>query len=169
MTTQDKQVEIIDSDEKKVPFIGKHCAIFREMNGWNQDVLGEKLNVSQQTISKYENSSELPLYIVQKLAKVFEVNIYYLTEAKENELRSIYQTTANGNSNNVLWSHTVNVNPTDAVLGPAKYYQEQIDKYVKLYTNSLKKISELETKQKQLELEKDDLLRRINQLNKNVS
>ncbi|MCD8031090.1 MAG: helix-turn-helix domain-containing protein [Bacteroides sp.] len=170
MTTKNNQVEIIDSGEGKVPFIGRHCAIFREMNGWNQDVLAEKLNVSQQAVSKYENARELPLHIVRKIAEIFGVNIYYLTKAKENELKSVYQNNAYDHSfnqsSNVLWSTTVNVNPTDAVLAPAKYYQGQIDKYVKLYTNSLSRISELEIRQREFDLEKEELLRTIEELRK---
>lgn len=59
----------------------------------SQEVLAEKLDVSQQTISKYENNRRLPdLNMIIKLADYFHVSIDYLLERVEQETTGVKTT-----------------------------------------------------------------------------
>ena len=54
----------------------------RKQKGWSQEEVGEKINVSRQTISKYESGLSTPeMDKLIELAKVFEISS--LLTAKE--------------------------------------------------------------------------------------
>ena len=64
----------------------------RKQKGWSQEEVGEKINVSRQTISKYESGLSTPeMDKLIDLAKVFEISIdvsrwrkkYYNTRGKK--------------------------------------------------------------------------------------
>lgn len=51
----------------------------RKSNGWSQDELAEKMNVSRQSISKWESAAAIPdINRILELAKLFEVTTDYL-------------------------------------------------------------------------------------------
>lgn len=69
----------------------------RKQKGWSQEELGEQINVSRQTISKYESGLSTPeMEKLIELAKVFEVSIDNLVgEEKE----TVIEKTKNKNKN----------------------------------------------------------------------
>jgi transcriptional regulator with XRE-family HTH domain len=71
-------MEIID--------VGKRVAMLRKAKGWSQLELAEKLNVSDKTVSKWENGGMPGIDLFPKMAKLFGVSIDYLmTGDKEAE------------------------------------------------------------------------------------
>ena len=55
----------------------------RKKNGWSQEELAEKMNVSRQTISKWENGTAMPdLKKLTDLASLFDVSMDELLGTK---------------------------------------------------------------------------------------
>jgi len=66
--------------------IGKTIAELRKQYGWTQMELAKKLNVSDKTISKWENEGGFPeITQLPSLAKIFNVSIDYLMSGKTND------------------------------------------------------------------------------------
>lgn len=72
--------------------IGKRIAVLRKKKGLSQAELAEMLNVSDKTVSKWENGGMPGIDLLPKLAKTFNVTIDYLmlgdtgTQANEEEI-----------------------------------------------------------------------------------
>ena len=50
--------------------------LLRKSNGWSQEELAEKMNVSRQSVSKWETDSAIPdIEKLKLLAEIFEVSI----------------------------------------------------------------------------------------------
>ena len=61
----------------------------RKKNGWSQEELADKMNISRQAVSKWERNLSFPdISSIPKLAEIFEVSVDELiqvkTEIKEN-------------------------------------------------------------------------------------
>ena len=66
--------------------VGKNIAALRKEKGWTQAQLGERLGVSNQAISKWEQGMNLPdVMLLPTIAKVFGVTIDRLFEEIEAE------------------------------------------------------------------------------------
>ncbi|TPR21472.1 XRE family transcriptional regulator [Apilactobacillus timberlakei] len=64
--------------------IGNQINKLRKKMGWSQPQLGEKLNVSRQTISNWENGVKTPrMGALQQLSDLFHVSIGYITDGNE--------------------------------------------------------------------------------------
>lgn len=51
----------------------------RKKNGWSQEELAEKLNVSRQSVSKWESAASIPdINKILELSKIFGVTTDYL-------------------------------------------------------------------------------------------
>lgn len=99
---------------------GANVRRWREWRGVNQDVLAEKIGVSQATFSGYEKRDKLEVEILGKIANALDVPVEAITELEE------------GSAINIINAHDnqsiVNYNPT---FNP-------IDKIVELYDKLLK-------------------------------
>ena len=58
--------------------VGKRIAELRKNKGWSQMELAEQLNVSDKTVSKWENGGLPGIDLFPKLSKIFNVSIDYL-------------------------------------------------------------------------------------------
>ena len=63
--------------------VGQRITKLRKENGWSQMMLAEKLNVSDKTVSKWENGGMPGIDLFPKLAQLFNVSIDYLMTGKE--------------------------------------------------------------------------------------
>ena len=75
--------------------INKRIFELRKERGWSQDQLAEKVNVSRQSISKWESAQALPeIEKVIELSKIFQVTTDYLLldQADEKEARPKWTT-----------------------------------------------------------------------------
>lgn len=62
-------------------------AMLRKQNGWSQEELAEKMNVSRQSVSKWESAASIPdLTRVVQLAEIFDVTTDYLLKDDKEEL-----------------------------------------------------------------------------------
>ena len=56
----------------------------RKRNGWSQEELAEKLNVSRQSVSKWEGAQSIPdLNRIIRMAEIFQVSTDYLLKETE--------------------------------------------------------------------------------------
>lgn len=63
--------------------VGQRIAKLRKERGWSQMGLAEKLNVSDKTVSKWENGGMPGIDLFPKMAILFNVSIDYLMTGKE--------------------------------------------------------------------------------------
>ena len=80
---------------------GNHGANVRRWREWrniNQDVLAEKIGVSQATLSGYEKKEKLEQDILQKLAKALDIPVEAITEIDNGSAINIISGTWNDNS-----------------------------------------------------------------------
>lgn len=60
--------------------IGEKIKELRKVNGYSQELIAEKIAVSRQIISKWENDLNIPsTNNLIKLANLFDVDIYFIT------------------------------------------------------------------------------------------
>lgn len=70
---------------------GENLARLRKSNGISQEKLAEELNLTRQTISKWElNQSTPDIHYILKLSELFEVSTDYLLKGEENDFRQTY-------------------------------------------------------------------------------
>ena len=61
--------------------LGERLLQLRKKNYYTQQMLGQKLNISAQAISKWENDlSEPDLAMLRKLAELYEISLYDLSD-----------------------------------------------------------------------------------------
>ena len=63
--------------------VGQRIAKLRKDNGWSQLELAQKLNVSDKTVSKWENGGMPGIDLFPQIAKLFNVSIDYLITGNE--------------------------------------------------------------------------------------
>ena len=68
--------------------IGNFLAVLRKEQGYTQESLGEKLGVSNKTISRWENGNYLPpVEMLQALSSLYKVSINELLSGERIKLR----------------------------------------------------------------------------------
>lgn len=69
--------------------IGEKITAIRKEKNMTQEDLANKLNVSRQTISKWENDTSLPdVYNLQELSKILNVSVDELLDKTQKEIKS---------------------------------------------------------------------------------
>ena len=59
----------------------------RKRNGWSQEELAEKLNVSRQSVSKWESAGSIPdISKIIEMSRIFEVSTDYLLKDDSSEV-----------------------------------------------------------------------------------
>ncbi len=73
--------------------IGNRISRLRKEKGMSQEVLAEKLGVSPQAVSKWENDQSCPdISLLPQLAKLLEITVDELLTGNSNEVRMVPQT-----------------------------------------------------------------------------
>lgn len=107
---------------------GKILKSLRTRKGMTQSELGEKLNISKVSISKYENGNQFPdTDTLQKIADVFSVSTDYLL-GRESEKYNIPENLAFDNLAGLTEEDLNKVNDYIAII---KRHREEIDKIEK--------------------------------------
>lgn len=101
---------------------GANVRRWREWRGINQDVLADKIGVSQATLCGYEKKEKLEKDVLEKLAKALDIPIEAITEVNNESPINIFSGTWNDNA--VAQNYQPTFNP--------------IDKIVELYERMLK-------------------------------
>lgn len=70
--------------------LGNRIREYRNKNGWNQDELAERMYVSRQTISNWENDKSYPdIQSLLSLSNLFEVSLDQLVKGDIEEMKTI--------------------------------------------------------------------------------
>lgn len=115
---------------------GTKIRILREKKNWGQDVLAEKLGISQPAVSKLESGQiKLSWETAEKLANIFEVDPEYFFDSKVNNYIS------NNDKVNQLYNSTYNDNEIDFI---KELYASQIKAKDMLLEERHERIMELQ-------------------------
>ena len=69
---------------------GANLKRWREWRGIKQEVLADKIGVSQATLSGYEKKDELEPEVLEKVTKALDIPIEAITELNEGSILSIF-------------------------------------------------------------------------------
>ena len=130
---------------------GTKIRLLREKKGWGQEVLAEKLNVTQPAISKLESDqTKLSWDHALKLAELFEVDPEYFFDSKVNNYIS------NNDKVNQLYNSDYNDNNIEFIKG---LYEAQIKSKDQLLEERYDRIVELKKQVEDLKAELASLKR----------
>jgi transcriptional regulator with XRE-family HTH domain len=105
--------------------IGRKISRIRELKGMKQDALAAELGISQQAISKIEQSEKLEGETLEKVAKVLGISPNAIESFSEEAAINYFNTFHDNSANNgAFYAHNFTFNP--------------IDKLVELYERLLK-------------------------------
>jgi transcriptional regulator with XRE-family HTH domain len=121
--------------------IGRKIGRIRELRGIKQEYLASELGISQQSISKIEQSETVEEDKLQQIAQVLGVTAEAIKNFSEEAVINIISSTLHDNAGSVNNNCTLNFNPMDKLL-------EVIEENKKLYERLL-----------QAEKEKNELLK----------
>lgn len=93
---------------------GANVRRWREWRGINQDVLADKIGVSQATLSGYEKKEKLEQEILVKIAKALDIPVEALTELGQDATINIISSTLHDNAGSVIYNPTFN--PIDKIV-----------------------------------------------------
>ncbi len=109
--------------------LGRKISRIRELRGMKQDALAAELGISQQAVSKLEQSEEIEDSTLEKVAKVLGVSAEAIKEYSDEAVFNIISNTFNNTSsdNSTLIASSLNYQPTF----------NTVDKIVELYERLL--------------------------------
>lgn len=120
------------STRPPVKHLGKKIGRIREMLGMKQETLAEKMGISQQSVSKLEQSETLEEATLERVAKALGVNSESIKNfSDESVLNIITNTFTDFKDNAVGMNYQCTFNPIDK-------WVEAIDENKKLYEALLK-------------------------------
>lgn len=71
--------------------LGDKISVLRRQHGWSQEALAEKLNISRQSISKWESNASVPdLDKIIRLSEIFQISTDYLLKEDVSEMTMNY-------------------------------------------------------------------------------
>lgn len=94
---------------------GANVRRWREWRGINQDVLAEKIGVSQATLCGYEKKEKLERDVLEKLAKALDIPIEAITELEQGTAINIISSTFHDSSIASMMYCQPTFNPIDKV------------------------------------------------------
>jgi transcriptional regulator with XRE-family HTH domain len=123
--------------------IGRKISRIRELRGMKQEVLAEALNISQQAVSKIEQSSEIEDDKLEEIAKVLGVTKEGIENFSEENVLNIISNTFTSNDSSTINAINVqpNFNPLDKLINS---YEENKKLYERLLQAEQDKIKYLE-------------------------
>ena len=101
---------------------GRNVKRLREIMGIKQEVLADRLRVSQQTISRLESQEELDNEILNKIAKVLKIPVDAIKSYNDEMAVNIISNTFNEQS----VAYQYNANPINKIM---QLYEEKIKLY----------------------------------------
>lgn len=99
----------------------------RKKNGWSQEELGQRLNVSRQSVSKWESMTSIPdLEKIIKMSEIFGVTTDFLLK-EEMEMEKITEMDITGR-NEIMQEEGISVPIRNMTLDEVNTYLEMIEK-----------------------------------------
>ena len=93
---------------------GANVKRWREWRNINQDVLAEKIGVSQATLSGYEKRDKLEPEILEKVANALDIPVEAITELNDGTSINIFSGTWKDNA--YASGYIANINPLEKVI-----------------------------------------------------
>ena len=115
------------------PNIGRKIGRIRELRGIKQETLAEELGVSQQTVSRMEQSEMVEKEVLEKVAKILGVSPDAIKNFSEEAVINYFNTFNDNNSNN----GTVGSNYHHCTFNPLDKMMELLEENKKLYERLL--------------------------------
>lgn len=104
--------------------IGRKISRIRELRGIKQEVMASELGVSQQTVSRMEQSEVVEDEILEKVAKILGVPIDAIKNFSEEAVINIISSTLHNTSGLVNYNPTFTFNPIEKIV---ELYDEKVD------------------------------------------
>jgi transcriptional regulator with XRE-family HTH domain len=122
--------------------IGRKVARLRELRGIKQETLAEQLGISQQAVSKLEQSEDIEDTTLDRLAKALGFTSDAIKNFSEESILYNIQNNYEGATNNVVQQYQCTFNPLDEYRNEVKENKRLSEENKKLYESLLKEKDE---------------------------
>lgn len=123
--------------------LGRKVSRLRELRGMKQETLALELGVSQQTISKLEQSPEIEEPTLEKIAAALGLSTESVKNFSEDSIFNIIGNTVTNNDNGALFNYFPTFNPIDKLL---EAMEENKKLYERLLDSEKEKVEILKNK-----------------------
>ncbi|MFN0293422.1 helix-turn-helix domain-containing protein [Pedobacter helvus] len=96
--------------------LGRKISRIRELRGMKQDALASELGISQQAVSKLEQSEEIEDSTLEKVAKVLEMTVDAIKNFSDEAIANYFNTFNKEVSHSFNAYHDCNFNPLDKLM-----------------------------------------------------
>lgn len=131
------------STSTKSNHIGHKISRIRELRGLKQEALAFELKVSQQTVSKIEQSETVEEQILEQIAQILGVPVEGIKNFSEEAVFNIIANTFNNESVAYVENYKCNFNPLDKLI---EAFEENRKLYERLLQSEREKVELLKGK-----------------------
>lgn len=124
--------------------LGRKITRLRELRGMKQDALATELGISQQAVSKLEQSEDIENSTLEKIAKILGVNSEGIKNFSEEAVFNIIGNTVNNHDNGAFFNYYPTFNPVDKLIQALEANREL---YERLLASEREKLEILRKKQ----------------------
>lgn len=126
------------------PHIGRKIGRIRELRGMKQETLAVELGISQQAVSKIEQSEKIEEELLNQVAKILGVTAEAITSFTEEAVVNYFNTFNDNSTNNgAVYAFNSTFNPLDKLL---QTLEENKKLYERLLQSEREKLELLKTK-----------------------
>ena len=125
------------STSTKPNHIGHKISRIRELRGLKQEALAFELKVSQQTVSKIEQSETVEEQILEQIAQILGVPVEGIKNFSEEAVFNIIGNTVTNHDNGSLFNYYPTFNPIDKLI---ELFEENKKLYERLLQSEREKI-----------------------------
>lgn len=123
--------------------IGRKISRIRELRGMKQEVLAEALNISQQAISKIEQSPDIEDDKLEQIAKALGVTKEGIENFSEEAVFNIIGNTVTNHDNGSLFNYYPTFNPIDKLLEAHEENKKLYERLLKAEQDKIKYLEKL--------------------------
>ncbi|PSL21523.1 helix-turn-helix domain-containing protein [Dyadobacter jiangsuensis] len=132
------------STATKPNHIGHKISRIRELRGLKQEFVAHELKVSQQTVSKIEQSETVDQELLEQIGKILGVPAEGIKNFSEDAVFNIIGNTVNNHDNGSLFNYFPTFNPIDKLV---ELFEENKKLYERLLESEREKVELLRNKQ----------------------
>ncbi|WP_091372341.1 helix-turn-helix domain-containing protein [Mucilaginibacter mallensis] len=118
--------------------IGRKISKIRELRGMKQEALAAELGISQQSISKIEQSAEVDESALEKIAIALGVPVEGIKKFNEDAVFNIIGNTVNNHDQAAMFNYYPTFNPIDKLL---ELFEENKKLYQELLASEREKVA----------------------------
>jgi transcriptional regulator with XRE-family HTH domain len=125
--------------------IGRKISRIRELRGMKQEALAAELGVSQQAVSKMEQSENIEEEVLERIAKVLGVPTEAIKNFSDEAVINIISSTLHNTSGLVNYNPNFTFNPIEKIV---ELYNEKVELLERLLQSEREKVEILKGKNK---------------------